>query len=189
MRPSESIEPETSDPRWTNVCSKKRLGETFRTLEEHQNLHSCGAHFCLLILPKHQKQVFVNPQKPRNTMVARCCICIFICCILKTPFVLEQPGSSLLEWHPLFQVLCKRFCIYRAPQPNSDAALYFRWHEGSMDNLNVGHHTSFQPPRYFFGWAHTAVEVPCQYKRVWAGRWVWIAHNFNWALISFKVEV
>ena len=36
-----------------------------------------------------------------------------------TPFILEQPGSSLLEWHPDFQRICKRVKIYRVPQPNS----------------------------------------------------------------------
>ena len=49
----------------------------------------------------------------RNCMVARCCICVLICCILQSPFVLEQPGSSLLEWHPLFQLICRKYRIYR----------------------------------------------------------------------------
>ena len=46
-------------------------------------------------------------------MVCRCCLCALICCLLKVPWVLEQPGSSLLEWHPYFQLLCKRFKIFR----------------------------------------------------------------------------
>ncbi|CAL1153606.1 unnamed protein product [Cladocopium goreaui] len=46
-------------------------------------------------------------------MVCRCCICLLMCCITNTPFILEQPGSSLLEWHPYFQLLCRRFKIYR----------------------------------------------------------------------------
>ena len=52
----------------------------------------------------------------RNCMVSRCCICIFICCILKVPFILEQPASSVLEAHPEFQLLAKRFKIFKAPQ-------------------------------------------------------------------------
>ena len=46
---------------------------------------------------------------------------MLICCILQVPFILEQPGSSLLEFHPDFQRLCKWFRIYRVPQPNYDS--------------------------------------------------------------------
>ena len=42
-------------------------------------------------------------------MVARCCVCMLIACILNVPFILEQPGSSVLECHPYFQLLCKKF--------------------------------------------------------------------------------
>lgn len=52
---------------------------------------------------------------PRNCMVARCCICALICNILKVPWILEQPASSVLECHPLFQLLCKRWEIFRVP--------------------------------------------------------------------------
>ena len=40
-----------------------------------------------------------------------------MCCICNCPFILEQPGSSLLEWHPFFQLICRRFKIYRVPWP------------------------------------------------------------------------
>lgn len=59
----------------------------------------------------------------RNCMVARCCICILVCCIMHSPFILEQPGSSLLEHHPLFQMICKKYCIYKVPQLHQGKSL------------------------------------------------------------------
>ncbi|CAK9086958.1 unnamed protein product [Durusdinium trenchii] len=46
-------------------------------------------------------------------MVTRCCIMIYMCCVLKIPFILEQPMSSLLQYHPDFQRLCRSFTIYK----------------------------------------------------------------------------
>ena len=51
----------------------------------------------------------------RNCMVSRCCILALVCCILRIPFILEQPASSLMQFHPDFQYLCRKFEIYRAP--------------------------------------------------------------------------
>lgn len=48
-----------------------------------------------------------------NEMVSRCCIIMMMCCILKIPFISEQPASSLLQFHPDFQYMCKRFQIFR----------------------------------------------------------------------------
>ncbi|CAK8996761.1 unnamed protein product [Durusdinium trenchii] len=46
-------------------------------------------------------------------MVTRCCIMIYICCSLGLPWILEQPGSSLLQYHPDFQRICAKFTVYR----------------------------------------------------------------------------
>lgn len=51
----------------------------------------------------------------RNQMVSRCVILCLICCQLGIAWVLEQPASSLLEHHPDFAYLAKRFNIYRVP--------------------------------------------------------------------------
>ena len=43
---------------------------------------------------------------------------MILCLMLATldiPFILEQPASSLMQYHPHFQYLCKRFDIYRVP--------------------------------------------------------------------------
>ncbi|CAL1133886.1 unnamed protein product [Cladocopium goreaui] len=48
-----------------------------------------------------------------NCMVSRCCILALVCCILRIPFILEQPASSLMQFHPDFQYLCRKFEIYR----------------------------------------------------------------------------
>ena len=53
----------------------------------------------------------------RNCMVSRCCILALVCCIRRIPFLLEQPASSLMQFHPDFQCLCRKFEIYRAPYP------------------------------------------------------------------------
>ena len=63
--------------------------------------------------------IYIAKHKPvgstmlRNRMVTRCCILIGICCSLGLAFILEQPASSVLQWHPDFQLLCKRFNIFR----------------------------------------------------------------------------
>lgn len=47
-------------------------------------------------------------------MVSRMCINLLVMCILRLCFVVEQPGSSILEEHPLFVWLCRHFRIYKA---------------------------------------------------------------------------
>lgn len=56
-------------------------------------------------------------------MVTRCCIMIYICCSLGLPFILEQPGSSLLQYHPDFQKICRGFDIYRVAWLNKPSSL------------------------------------------------------------------
>ncbi|CAL1148821.1 unnamed protein product [Cladocopium goreaui] len=56
----------------------------------------------------------ITPAKPRNLMVSRMCINLLVMCILRLCFVVEQPGSSILEEHPLFVWLCRHFRIYKA---------------------------------------------------------------------------
>ncbi|CAK9088946.1 unnamed protein product [Durusdinium trenchii] len=46
-------------------------------------------------------------------MVSRCMILCLMLATLDIPFILEQPASSLMQYHPHFQYLCKRFDIYR----------------------------------------------------------------------------
>lgn len=46
-------------------------------------------------------------------MVSRVCLCLYVLTTLGAPWFLEQPASSLLERHPLFQFLCRRFAIYK----------------------------------------------------------------------------
>ena len=46
-------------------------------------------------------------------MVARVCVYLLILATLDIPFCLEQPASSLLEWHPLFAFLARNFTIYK----------------------------------------------------------------------------
>lgn len=52
----------------------------------------------------------------RNEMVTRCIILCIICSILGIPWVLEQPASSVMQYHPHFQYFTKRFDVYRATQ-------------------------------------------------------------------------
>lgn len=46
-------------------------------------------------------------------MVARVCLCLYMLSTLGMPWCLEQPASSVLERHPLFQFLCERFLVYK----------------------------------------------------------------------------
>ena len=56
----------------------------------------------------------VQPSKLRNTMVSRCMLMCLMMAALSAPWVLEQPASSLMEYHPAFQFLASRFKIYKA---------------------------------------------------------------------------
>ena len=62
----------------------------------------------------------------RNRMVTRCCILISMCCMLGIAFILEQPASSVLQWHPDFQLLCKRYNIYRVSRFREDLHNMFK---------------------------------------------------------------
>ena len=46
-------------------------------------------------------------------MVARVCFCLYLLSSMGVPWCLEQPASSLLERHPLFQHLCRRFEVFK----------------------------------------------------------------------------
>ena len=46
-------------------------------------------------------------------MVARCCLILLILSVLKIPWVLEQPQSSILELSEPFQNLAKHFKIWK----------------------------------------------------------------------------
>ena len=46
-------------------------------------------------------------------MVSRCMILCLIMGLLRIPFILEQPASSLMQFHPLFEYVCKKLDIYR----------------------------------------------------------------------------
>jgi len=55
---------------------------------------------------------------PRNCMVARTVIYLYIMSILGLCWCIEQPSSSLLEKHTAFQWLCKQTKVYRVPWQN-----------------------------------------------------------------------
>lgn len=48
-------------------------------------------------------------------MVARVVFNLFIMSLLRLAWVIEQPSSSLLEMHPLFQYLCGKVKVYKVP--------------------------------------------------------------------------
>ena len=48
-------------------------------------------------------------------MVARTCIYLYIQSLLGLCWCIEQPASSLLEKHVVFQWLCRQITVYRAP--------------------------------------------------------------------------
>lgn len=52
-------------------------------------------------------------------MVARVCFNLFILSLLRLAWVIEQPSSSLLENHPLFEWLCGKIKVYKVPRTNS----------------------------------------------------------------------
>lgn len=86
----------------------------------------------------HHKLDLVESQplaQLRNLMVTRCCLLAWICSMLDIPWVLEQPGSSLLQWHPAFQKLAKKFDIWRAAWLlwyqvgwDSKSSIYIKYH-------------------------------------------------------------
>lgn len=47
-------------------------------------------------------------------MVGRVCLCILVMSALHIPWCLEQPSSSVMELHPCFQYIAKKFVVYRA---------------------------------------------------------------------------
>lgn len=49
-------------------------------------------------------------------MVSRCVILALKAALLNLPWILEQPASSLLQYHPDFQYLAKKTTIYRVSQ-------------------------------------------------------------------------
>ena len=48
-----------------------------------------------------------------NVMVSRCILILFYLCIMDIPWVLEQPGTSIMNLHPRFQQIIAMFPIYR----------------------------------------------------------------------------
>ena len=46
-------------------------------------------------------------------MVGRVSLALMVMSSLSLPWILEQPGSSLLELHPAFQQLSKRFQVFK----------------------------------------------------------------------------
>ncbi len=48
-----------------------------------------------------------------NVMVSRCMLILFYLCIMEIPWVLEQPGTSIMNLHPRFQLIIAMFPIYR----------------------------------------------------------------------------
>ena len=48
-----------------------------------------------------------------NTMVARCCLLIFLAAARGIWWILEQPRGSLLQYHPAFQLLSSMLKVYR----------------------------------------------------------------------------
>ena len=51
----------------------------------------------------------------RNYMVGRCMACVMVMCALGMPFILEQPSTSVMEFHPCFQLLARQFKIFKDP--------------------------------------------------------------------------
>ena len=47
-------------------------------------------------------------------MVSRMCFYLLILSELHLPWFVEQPSLSLMETHPMFEYLCKRFTVYKA---------------------------------------------------------------------------
>ena len=50
---------------------------------------------------------------PRTLMVARCAISILVLSALGVPWALEQPSSSVLEFHPAMQFIAKKFSVHK----------------------------------------------------------------------------
>ena len=58
----------------------------------------------------------INIQKSwalRNVMVGRCMMMIFMLSALGIPWILEQPSSSVMEYHPCFQHLASKFRVFK----------------------------------------------------------------------------
>ena len=109
--------------------------------------------------------------KLRNTMVSRCCVLLMILCLLDIPWILEQPASSVLQYHPDFEYLCKKFSIYRVAWIFSDGTelkrckmniLGIGYPKICLAKLNHAPHnwksTSHCLQRYLCGWE--AMEAP-----------------------------
>ena len=56
-----------------------------------------------------------KPNQLRNLMVSRMVSYLVVLSLLRLCWVIEQPASSLLEFHPLFQWLVQQFDVFRAP--------------------------------------------------------------------------
>ena len=72
-------------------------------------------HKCWIIskLPAELFKIWLAPVL-RNVMVGRCMACLTMMCALGLPFILEQPSTSVMEYHPCFQFLARQFRIYKA---------------------------------------------------------------------------
>ena len=63
-------------------------------------------------------------------MVSRCAISILILSALGVPWALEQPSSSVLEFHPAMQFIAKKFSMHKA------------WHDLACKYVSIENHFS-----------------------------------------------
>lgn len=61
-----------------------------------------------------QQTPLIEPYQLRNQMVVRVMAQILMLQLLRIPWILEQPSSSVMEHHPMFAWICSKFCVYRA---------------------------------------------------------------------------
>lgn len=47
-------------------------------------------------------------------------LCIYMMCALGIPFILEQPGSSVMEHHPCFKFVTKKYKIFKVARNYRD---------------------------------------------------------------------
>lgn len=60
-----------------------------------------------------RERKYAFPTDPRNEMVSRVCMVLAVMSALKLPWLLEQPSSSVMAWHPCFRWIVRHFRVYQ----------------------------------------------------------------------------
>lgn len=100
----------------------------------------------------------------RNWMTGRCLLCIYMMCALGIPFCLEQPSSSVMEYHPCFKFLSSRYKIFKVTWNHKslkmrDCSICKSWFNCILIMAVTGH-----PSRSSFGWGLTEDTVAGLYQ-------------------------